>query len=115
MSIWTLALVALAGFVILSRFRGGKRMTPTAIKEKLDAGAQILDVRSPAEFRSGAYPGARNIPLQELGGRIRELDKGRPLVVYCASGGRSAAAAGLLTQAGFTDVVNAGGLGQMPR
>jgi rhodanese-related sulfurtransferase len=115
MSIWTGLIVALAAFFILSRLKGGKRMSPTALKEKISAGAQILDVRSPGEYSSGAYPGARNIPLQDLGRRLGELQRDKAVVVYCASGGRSAAAASLLSQAGFTDVVNAGGLMHMPR
>ena len=44
-----------------------------------------------------------------------EISKDKPVVVYCASGGRSATAARMLLQAGYTDVVNAGGLGDMPR
>jgi phage shock protein E len=115
MSIWTVAILALAGFFVLSRLSGGKRSSPETLKARLDAGAQIVDVRSPGEFHSGAYPGARNIPVQELASRVGELDPGRPIVVYCASGARSAAAAGLLKKAGFADVVNAGGLRNMPR
>jgi phage shock protein E len=115
MSIWSGIILALAAFFILSRLKGGKRMSPTALKEIIAAGAQILDVRSPGEFNSGAYPGARNIPLQDLGRRLGELQRDQAVVVYCASGGRSTAAASLLSQAGFTQVVNAGGLAQMPR
>ena len=90
-------------------------MSSAAIKEKIASGAQILDVRTREEFQGGAYPGARNIPVQELGSRLGELDPSKPVVVYCAAGGRSASAASLMMQAGFTDVVNAGGLAQMPR
>ncbi len=115
MSIWTLAVLALAGFFVLSRLSGGKRSSPEALKARIDAGAQILDVRSPGEFHSGAYPGARNVPVQDLARRLDELDPRRPIVVYCASGARSAAAVGLLKKAGFADVVNAGGLRNMPR
>ena len=89
-------------------------MSVDVVKQKLEAGATVLDVRTPQEFRGGAYPGARNIPVQELQARIAEVPKGKPVVVYCASGMRSASAARVLAQAGF-DVVNAGGLVQMPR
>jgi len=84
------------------------------VKQKIDDGALVIDVRSPEEFRDGAYPGARNIPISSLGARLGELPKERPVVLYCASGARSAAAARALKQAGFTDVVNAGGLSDMP-
>jgi len=86
------------------------------IKEKITSGARIIDVRSPGEFRDGAYPGAVNIPLATLAARMMELEpKDKPIVVYCASGARSGQAARILKQAGFSDVVNAGGLADMPR
>ena len=86
------------------------------IKEKISAGARIIDVRSPGEFRDGAYPGAVNIPLATLPARMMELEpKDKPIVLYCASGARSGQAARILKQAGFSDVVNAGGLADMPR
>lgn len=84
------------------------------VAEKIKAGAQVVDVRSVEEFRDGGYAGAVNIPVQELGRRIGELEKGRPVVLYCASGARSGVAARMLKQAGFADVINAGGLGDMP-
>lgn len=115
MSFWTLAALALVSYFVLTRLTGGKRMSPTAIKEKIAAGALVVDVRTPDEFRTGAYPGARNIPLQELPARLGELDKAKPIVVYCAAGGRSAQAASLMQAAGFADVSNGGGLSQMPR
>ena len=86
------------------------------IKEKITSGARIIDVRSPGEFRDGAYPGAVNIPLATLPARMMELEpKEKSIVVYCASGARSGQAARILKQAGFSDVVNAGGLADMPR
>lgn len=84
------------------------------VKQKIDAGATIIDVRTPEEFRDGAYPGARNIPVSNLGAHLGEIPKEKPVVLYCASGARSGAAARTLKQAGFTDVVNAGGLADMP-
>lgn len=86
------------------------------IKEKIAAGATIVDVRTPAEFADGAYPGAVNIPLPALPARMNELGpKERPIVLYCASGARSGQAMRFLKQYGFVDVVNAGGLDDMPR
>jgi phage shock protein E len=83
-------------------------------KMKIRDGAMVIDVRTPGEYGDGHYEGATNIPLQELGSRLAELkDKNKAIVVYCASGMRSAQAARLLTAAGFTDVTNAGGLGNL--
>jgi rhodanese-related sulfurtransferase len=55
-----------------------------------------------------------NIPVQDLARRMGELEKVRPVVLYCASGARSGMAARMLKQAGFAKVVNAGGLDDMP-
>jgi rhodanese-related sulfurtransferase len=84
------------------------------VRDRIARGASVVDVRSAGEFGAGAFPGARNIPLQALSGRLGEIPRGRPVVVYCASGMRSAAAARLLRRQGY-DVVNGGGLREMPR
>jgi phage shock protein E len=90
-------------------------MAGSSVRDKIKAGARVVDVRTPAEFADGAYPGATNIPLSVLPARMQELEpKDKPIVLYCASGARSGQAARLLKQAGFVDVVNAGGLGDMP-
>ncbi len=84
------------------------------IQERIAAGARIIDVRTPEEFADGAFPGAVNIPVSGLGARLAEVPRDKPVVLYCASGARSGAAARLLKSAGYTDVVNAGGLADMP-
>jgi phage shock protein E len=86
-----------------------------AIKQKIDAGARIIDVRSSDEFKDGHYPKAENIPVHLITARLPDLGaKDQHIVVYCASGGRSAMAARLLHEAGYRNVVNAGGLDDMP-
>jgi phage shock protein E len=86
-----------------------------SLKDIIKAGARIIDVRSPDEFRDGAYPGAENIPVHLVPARLPDLGpKNQNIVVYCASGGRSAMAARMLKEAGYANVVNAGGLGDMP-
>lgn len=85
------------------------------ILAKIQAGAAIVDVRSPDEFADGAYPGAKNIPVNTLMNRLSDVGpKDKPVVVYCASGGRSAVAQQILKANGFVDVTNAGGLEDMP-
>jgi len=77
-------------------------------------GALIVDVRSAAEYQSGHFPGARNIPVGEVGARVAEFgDKDRPIVVYCRAGRRAATAKAQLEKAGFTNVVNGGSLEAM--
>ncbi|KHK99817.1 CoA-disulfide reductase [Microbacterium mangrovi] len=72
-----------------------------------DAGATVLDVRSPAEHAAGGIPGAVNIPVDELRDRLTEIPDG-PVVVHCAVGQRGHTAARILSQRGF-DVVNLDG------
>jgi phage shock protein E len=86
-----------------------------AVRRLLQAGALVLDVRTPGEFAAGAYPGAINIPVQELARRVAEVPRGRPIVVYCAAGIRSAWAERFLRMQGHAEVVNAGGLDDLPR
>lgn len=115
METWMWVLAGAVVMVVLPRILGGPRASADVIKAKIKAGARVVDVRSPEEFRGGAYPGATNIPVQSLQSRLRELKKDTPVVLYCASGARSSAAAGILKSAGFVDVINAGGLRSMPR
>ncbi|MGE5426419.1 MAG: FAD-dependent oxidoreductase [Methylococcaceae bacterium] len=74
----------------------------------------IIDVRTPDEFSGGAYPGAINIPLDLLPSKVNELGKhSREIILYCASGARSAYGQRVLQQLGFTNVKNGGGIMQM--
>lgn len=71
-------------------------------RQLVEQGALLLDVRTPAEFCEGHLANAQNIPVQELPSRLHEVGPtSRPIVVYCRSGGRSALARQLLTQAGY--------------
>ncbi|MFI7588610.1 FAD-dependent oxidoreductase [Spongisporangium articulatum] len=77
------------------------------LESELASGAELLDVRTAAEHAAGGIPGARNVPLDELRGRLDELPR-RRLVVHCAVGQRGHVAARLLRQHGF-DAVNLDG------
>jgi phage shock protein E len=84
-------------------------MTPRELSMKarqlVAKGAVLLDVRSPEEFREGHPEPARNIPVHELPQRLAEVGPpGTKVVVYCASGGRSAMAAEILAYHGYPDV-----------
>ena len=75
------------------------------------SGAVLLDVRTPAEYRSGHIPGSKNVSLQTIDriGSVAE-NKDTALYVYCQSGARSRQAAGMLKQMGYTNVNNIGGI-----
>jgi phage shock protein E len=89
---------------------------PAAARTLISSGALVLDVRTPEEFDEEHLPKATNVPVDKVGDRLAEIeqlaggDKHRPIVVYCASGGRSAKAKRVLESAGYTRVVNGGGL-----
>lgn len=75
------------------------------------AGAVLLDVRSPQEYREGHIPGSQNVPLQQLD-KVEEVteNKDTVLYVYCRSGARSRQAVSLLNHMGYTNVHNIGGI-----
>ncbi len=87
----------------------------TAEKQSSDNNTPlVVDVRTPGEFHGGAYPGAINIPLDELQSRLDELgSKDREITLYCASGARSAYGQRMLMQLGYNKVQNGGGLMHM--
>lgn len=96
--------VAAIGYLIWSR----RSASSGDVQGMLGRGAQIVDVRTKGEFRAQSHPKAINIPLDELEGRLRELDANRPVLVCCASGSRSAVGASLLRKKGFKEVANLG-------
>ena len=67
----------------------------------VEEGAQLIDVRAEHEWEAGRIAGARHLPLAGLAERTGELDKERPVVLYCRGGNRSTMAADALADAGF--------------
>jgi len=93
-------------------FAGIWELSPQALEEAA-TNVQILDVREPAEFDGplGHIRNAKLIPLGTLAKSADVLDRGRPVVAVCRSGGRSAQAVAILQKAGFDQVANlAGGM-----
>jgi len=109
MSLWVtvVVVVLVVAWVVLPRLGWVK---PTEAAQALRAGAILVDVRTPGEFRGHAVAGAVNLPLGELGVRVAKegWPKEQVLLVYCASGTRSALAARQLKAQGYTQVRNLG-------
>jgi len=77
------------------------------VKEVLDRGAMIIDVRTVQEFKMGKVQGSINIPLEQLTHKMGKIKKyKKPIVLCCATGSRSAAAMGVLRNAGISEVYN---------
>ena len=76
------------------------------------AGALIVDVRTPEEFAEGHFPGAINIPHEQIvdGLRARDIDVTEDVILYCRSGNRSGQAERALRAQGYVAVSNAGSL-----
>ena len=88
------------------------------VQALLEEGYQVLDVREPAEFNAGTIAGALNVPRgilepaadRQYAGRRDELqDRDKKWLLFCASSGRSAMAAVVLQQMGFTHIKNING------
>lgn len=69
----------------------------------------ILDVRQPKEYEAGHIPGATLVPLPALTDSLAQIDPTRPVLVYCAIGGRSRVAAQALAGKGYEQVINISG------
>jgi len=78
------------------------------LQEVISNGAIILDVRTKGEYQSGHLSNSINIPVDNLQGNLKKLDKNRPIITCCASGARSASARRVLLSNGFEQVYNGG-------
>lgn len=85
-----------------------KTVKPEEFSQKIKSTSQpqILDVRTPKEFSDQHLENAVNINWNgnDFDKKVAELDKSKPVFVYCLSGGRSSKASGKLVEMGFTDV-----------
>jgi len=78
-----------------------REISATEARKLVAGGTQLVDVRADHEWEAGRIAGATHLPLAELAQRAGELDKGRPVVLYCRGGNRSTMATDALVAAGF--------------
>ncbi len=100
-TVWILLAAVLVLYLVRKVMSARGRINGAEAREKVQQGATLLDVRTPPEFAGGAIAGAINVPLSQLANRLAEVPKDKPVVVYCRSGARSRAAAGLLRSSGY--------------
>jgi rhodanese-related sulfurtransferase len=111
MSILFIVAAVIVIFIVMEKItnRGGLQVNIKAAQALVkDHSVTILDVRTSQEFSQGHIQGARLLPVDEISGRLNELDslKDKRILVYCHAGNRSARACALLSKNGFTQVNN---------
>lgn len=79
-------------------------VSQTAEILKQNPQVQLIDVRTGFEWNRGHIAGAQHIPVDEIASRLQQIDRSRPVLLYCAAGGRSHYALEILKKAGFADV-----------
>ena len=93
-------------------------ISPEEAKGMIEANPDIvlLDVRTEEEYAAGYIPGSQLLPYNEIESRLDELpaDRSTPIIIYCRSGNRSAVAASVLAQLGFTELYDLGGIISWP-
>ncbi len=80
----------------------------TDLKNLIEQGAFLVDVRTPSEYSCGHVTGSVNIPLDKIPERLAQFENKKNIIVFCLTGGRSTQAKLLLEKNGFTGVVNGG-------
>ena len=97
--------------IIVSYFKKSKSDAKALSAEDMQTllqldNVQLIDVRTPKEFKGGHIQNAQNINFlsSTFTEKIKKLDKNKPLIVYCRSGKRSAKSIRKLFEAGFTEI-----------
>lgn len=96
-----------AGYIGSNLLRGTfKQVNVDKVRELVESGAYIIDVREEGEFERGHIKGAKNIPLSQLRERVNEVPKDIPVYVHCRSGQRSYNATLALQNLGYDNITN---------
>lgn len=109
---WTFLILAVVIVLAFLALRRAAFVSAENARQHLEAGALVIDVRSPEEFNRGHLTNAVNIPLGGLDEGVSKLapNKDQVLLVHCLSGGRSAVAKQRLERLGYSNVHNLGSL-----
>lgn len=100
-------IVNYAGFIASNLLEGHfRQITVDHVRELVEEGAYIVDVRERAEYERGHIKGSHLIPLSELRERVEEIPKDVPVYIHCRSGQRSYNAVLALQNLGYTNVIN---------
>ena len=107
--VWLLGLTVL--LMMFSTLATAADQDANVAWQKIEAGALVVDVRTPEEFAQGHLPNAINIPYEQIISTFskKQIGKDRSVVVYCRSGNRSGIANKMLVSEGYSNVYNGGG------
>ncbi|MGB5278031.1 MAG: rhodanese-like domain-containing protein [Gammaproteobacteria bacterium] len=83
------------------------------IRELVENGGQLIDVRSNQEFIQGALKHAINMPVESVPHFAETIDRNKPVMLYCVSGMRANVVKRFLESLGFNYVYNLGGISQL--
>jgi rhodanese-related sulfurtransferase len=83
---------------------GIREISREELQKLQEDGAQLVDVRAEHEWEMGRIAGATHLPLAELAERVSEIDRDRPVVLYCRGGNRSTMATEALAAEGYDAV-----------
>lgn len=104
-------IILIAGALVVAFLNRPPALTYADVTNDIGSGAQLYDVRTPAEYVDGHFVGAQNFPLQTMqAAQYPDVAKDTKIYVYCHSGNRSSQATALLRKAGYTNVTDLGGL-----
>lgn len=93
--------------------RGATRLSPARVTHLMNHSKGIvIDIRTPEAFATGHVTGAISLPLSDLKTKIKKIEKfkSQPIVIICATGADSPAAASLLAEQGFQTYMLNGGI-----
>ena len=107
-----LLVTLLTALALLAACQDAQSPVDEGMLAKISSGALIVDVRTPEEFAQGHFPGAINIPHEQIveGLRSRQIEASEPVILYCRSGNRSGKAERALHAEGYVSARNAGSL-----
>jgi rhodanese-related sulfurtransferase len=102
--------VNLAGYVATNLMKGDfKQIHASEVRNLLETGATIIDIREETEYTQSHLKGVKNIPLSQIRQRLDEIPRNQPIYLHCRSGQRSYNAALALQNHGFKEVFNISG------
>lgn len=94
-----------------SQVQGVSVIDAEQLKQLKSEGIVVVDIRTPQEYNQGHIPGVTHIDFRgnDFLANMDQFDKSKPIIIHCASGGRSATASSQLLKAGFTTIYDYSG------